>query len=69
MKKEKYLYRIKNNMQPKKINYTIAKGAIFESQYSITKLKINLNCSIRKQCYEENVSCDDCDLIILLISI
>jgi len=43
-----------NNMYPKKLNYTNPKCAIFESQYSIAKLKNNLNCSIQELRYEKN---------------
>jgi len=39
MEKEKYLWRINNDMQTKNLNYTNSKCAIAESQYSLTKLK------------------------------
>jgi len=35
-------------MQLKNLNYTNSKCAIVESQYSITKIKNNLNCSIQE---------------------
>jgi len=48
MEKAKYLYRINNNMQPKIVINTNSKCAIVESQYSITKIKNNLKCSIQE---------------------
>jgi len=58
-------------MQPKNLNYmyTNSKCAIFEPQYSITKIKNNLKCSIQELREEKNERCVHCDLIILLISI
>jgi len=38
MRKEKYLYRIKNNMQPKMLNYAFYRWTIVESLYSRTKI-------------------------------